>query len=88
MLERIDVMFDRSDTYTKVVAIIAQALNLDKNEVGESKSFDELGADSLDRLEMIMRFEETFGIDISDDQEADIKTVQQAVDIIHSLRTQ
>lgn len=80
-------MFDRDDTRTKVVTIVAEALNIDKKEIQESKSFDELGADSLDRLEMIMKFEETFGIDISDEQEAQIKTIKDAIDAVQKIRT-
>lgn len=80
-------MFDRDDTRTKVIDIVAKALNIDKNEVQESKSFDDLGADSLDRLEMIMKFEETFGISISDEQEAQIKTIKDAIDAVHEMRS-
>ncbi|MGB8467478.1 MAG: acyl carrier protein [Candidatus Babeliales bacterium] len=80
-------MFDKQDTTQKVTAIIASVLNTQESTIKPSASLETLGADSLDRLEIIMKLEETFGIDISDDDEAAIKTVQEAVNTVHSKRT-
>ena len=80
-------MFDRQDTTQKVIAVIAQTLHIDANTIKPDATLESLGADSLDRLEIIMRLEETFGLDISDDDEAKIKTIEEAVSAVHAQRT-
>ncbi len=79
--------FDIQDTNAKVIAIIVDTLAIDKASITPQSSFELLGADSLDMLEIIMKFEDTFGIEINDDEAANIKTVQEAVDNINRLRT-
>ena len=54
--------FDRADTYNKVVDIIIQKLKIEKNTVTPSATLQDLGADSLDMVEIIMKLEEQFGI--------------------------
>ena len=67
----------------KVKQIIKDQLGVEDNEISPTASFvDDLGADSLDRVELIMAFEEAFDIEIPDDQAETIKTVQDAVDYI------
>ena len=67
----------------KVKQIIKDQLGVEDNEITPSASFvDDLGADSLDRVELIMAFEEAFDIEIPDEQAETIKTVQDAVDYI------
>jgi acyl carrier protein len=67
----------------KVKQIIIEQLSVEDSEVTPKASFvDDLGADSLDRVEMIMAFEEAFDLEIPDDQAENIKTVQDAVDYI------
>lgn len=67
----------------KVKQIIKDQLGVEDNEISPAASFvDDLGADSLDRVELIMAFEEAFDIEISDEQAESIKTVQDAVDYI------
>jgi acyl carrier protein len=69
----------------QVKAIIAENLNVDEAEVKPEASFiNDLGADSLDQVELIMAFEEKFGIEIPDDQAEKISTVQAAVDYIQA----
>jgi acyl carrier protein len=79
--------FSKEDTTGKVVEIIAEKLNMPKENIKLEVSFQELGADSLDVVEMIMSFEETFGIEIKDEEAEKIKTIQNAVDLIHAART-
>ena len=79
--------FDINDTFAKVAAIIVDTLNIDKVQVTPQASLEALGADSLDMLELIMKFEDTFGIEINDDEATHIKTVQEAVDAINRTRT-
>ena len=67
----------------KVKQIIKDQLGVEDNEISPAASFvDDLGADSLDRVELIMAFEEAFDIEIPDEQAESIKTVQDAVDYI------
>ena len=64
----------------KVKQIIVEQLGVDESQVDRNASFvDDLGADSLDRVELIMAFEEAFDMEIPDDQAETIKTVKDAV---------
>lgn len=72
-----------SDVATKVKAIIIDKLGVDEAEVTDSASFtNDLGADSLDTVELIMEFEKEFDIEISDDEAEKIATVQDAIKYI------
>lgn len=79
--------FTTQDTEQKVVAIIAEKLNIPAAKVTLASTFKDLGADSLDIVEIIMGFEESFGIEIQDQDAEKIKTVGQAIDLIHESRT-
>jgi acyl carrier protein len=71
--------------FEKVAKIIENQLGVDLPEVTPQADFhDDLGADSLDVIELVMEFEEMFNIQIPDDDAMEIKTVQQAVDYIKS----
>ena len=72
-----------SDVQTKVAAIIVDKLGVEESEVTSEANFtNDLGADSLDTVELIMEFEKEFNIAIQDDQAEKIATVGQAVDYI------
>ena len=72
-----------SATEEKVKQIIVEQLGVDEGEVTSSASFvDDLGADSLDTVELVMAFEESFDIEISDENAEKIRTVKDAVDYI------
>ena len=76
-----------SDVATKVKAIIIDKLGVDEGEVTGSASFtNDLGADSLDTVELIMEFEKEFDIQIPDDQAENIGTVGQAVSFIEEAK--
>ncbi|MBQ2968838.1 MAG: acyl carrier protein [Bacteroidaceae bacterium] len=67
----------------RVKAIIVDKLGVDESEVTPNASFtNDLGADSLDTVELIMELEKEFGMSIPDDQAEKISTVQDAVDYI------
>ena len=72
-----------SDIASRVKAIIVDKLGVDENEVTEEASFtNDLGADSLDTVELIMEFEKEFNIGIPDDQAETIATVGEATKYI------
>jgi acyl carrier protein len=67
----------------KVKSIIVEQLGVDADEVTPAASFtDDLGADSLDIVELVMAFEEEFGIEIPDEDAENITTVQDAINYI------
>jgi acyl carrier protein len=67
----------------KIKQIIAEQLGVDENEITPSSSFvDDLGADSLDTVELVMALEENFNLEIPDDDAEKIRTVQDAMDYI------
>ena len=72
-----------SDLGTKVRAIIIDKLGVDEGEVTNNASFtNDLGADSLDTVELIMEFEKEFDIQIPDDKAENISTVKDAISFI------
>jgi len=74
-----------SDTSERVISIVMEHLGLEKDKVTENSSFiDDLGADSLDTVELVMAFEEEFSIEIPDDDAVIINTVKDAVSFIES----
>lgn len=79
--------FTTEETMQKVQEIIAEKLSIPVENIKADSTFKDLGADSLDIVEMIMSFEEAFGIEIQDEDAEKIKTVQEAVDHMHPART-
>lgn len=76
-------MADASEILSKVRSIIVDQLGVEEAQVTPTASFiDDLGADSLDIVELIMAFEEEFDLDIPDEEAEKIGTVQDAVDYI------
>ena len=74
----------KDEILTQLRPIIAEQLGVEESEVKEDASFtDDLNADSLDLVEMIMSLEEKFHVQISDEDAEQIKTVDQAVEFIY-----
>ncbi len=72
-----------SDTAERVQKIVVEHLGVEADKVTEKASFiDDLGADSLDTVELVMAFEEEFSIEIPDDAAEKIATVKDAIDFI------
>ncbi len=83
MLEKEIVM----STEQEMIDIIAEQLSVDKEKVVPGASFvDDLGADSLDLVELIMAMEEGFDIEIPDEDAESITTVQHAIDYVNKLK--
>ncbi|ETJ34457.1 Acyl carrier protein, partial [human gut metagenome] len=73
--------------FDKVKAIVVEQLGVDEAEVTIDSTFiDDLGADSLDIVELIMAFEEEFNVEIPDDVAEKIKTVKDTVEYIDSAK--
>ena len=74
-----------SDVEARVKKIVVEQLNVKEEEVSNESSFvDDLGADSLDTVELVMALEEEFGCEIPDEEAEKITTVQQAIDYINA----
>jgi acyl carrier protein len=74
---------EREEIIEKVKAVIVEQLNVEEEDVTEDASFiDDLGADSLDIVELVMALEDKFGISIPDEEAENIKTVGNAVEFI------
>jgi acyl carrier protein len=72
----------------RVIEIVAEQLGVDKDKVTPETSFvNDLGADSLDTVELVMELEEEFDINIPDDAAEKIQTVGQAVEYIESTQS-
>ena len=73
-----------SDIISRVISVVAEQLSVEAAEIRPESSFqDDLGADSLDLVELIMAMEEEFDIKIDDEAAQKLKTVQLAVDFIN-----
>tara|TARA_B100002051_G_scaffold195676_1_gene185551 strand:+ start:819 stop:1052 length:234 start_codon:yes stop_codon:yes gene_type:complete len=76
-----------SDVADRVKKIVIEHLGVDEDKVVENASFiDDLGADSLDTVELVMAFEEEFGCEIPDDAAENILTIKDATDFIESTQ--
>ena len=74
-----------SDVEAKVKGIVAEQLGVDEAEVNNKSSFiDDLGADSLDTVELVMALEEAFETEIPDEDAEKITTVQAAIDYVNN----
>ena len=72
-----------SDIETRVKSVVVEQLGVDESEVTNAASFvDDLGADSLDTVELVMALEEEFGTEIPDEEAEKITTVQLAIDYV------
>lgn len=79
--------FDKQDTFAKIVDILVSKLDIDKKAIVAESTFQDLGADSLDLLEIIMRLEEQFGIEINDEDAEKMNKMHDVVDYIQERRT-
>ena len=67
----------------RVKKVVAEQLNINEADIkNESAFIDDLGADSLDTVELVMALEDEFGVEIPDDQQEKLRTVQNAIDFI------
>ncbi len=75
-----------SSTEEQVKKIVIDHLGIEESKItSDSKFIEDLGADSLDTVELVMAFEEKFNIEIPDDAAETIRTIQNAIDFIDSI---
>ncbi len=79
--------FDKQNTQDKVAAIVATKLSIDPSTIKSDSNLQDLGADSLDLVEITMKLEEQFGIEIDDAKAENLKNVNDVVEYVHSMRT-
>jgi acyl carrier protein len=75
------------DTADKIVAIIAEKLHIEPSTINAQSTLQDLGADSLDMVDIIMKVEEEFGIEINDEDAEKIHNVQDVINYVHELRS-
>lgn len=74
---------NREQVFVLIQAHLADELDLDPDQIGEQTRFkDDLGADSLDLYTLVQELEDTYGVQVSDEQASEILTVAQAVDFV------
>ena len=74
------------ETETKVIEIVSEQMGVDKSEITRETHFiNDLNADSLDTVELVMEFEDEFELSIPDEEAEKIQTVGQAIDYIKSV---
>lgn len=78
---------NREEVATKVKDLVVEGLGVEEDKVHEDSTFmDDLGADSLDVVELVMSFEEEFGIEIYDEEAENIHTVRDSINLIAKKR--
>jgi acyl carrier protein len=75
-----------SETASKITSIIAEKLHIDVANVNAQSTLQDLGADSLDMVDIVMKVEEEFGIEINDEDAEKLHTVQDFINYVHNLR--
>ena len=77
---------EMNETAQKISAIIADKLHVDVATVNPQATLQDLGADSLDMVDIIMKIEEEFGIEINDEDAEKLHNVQDVINYVHALR--
>lgn len=78
--------WDRTEIYNKVIDIAADVLGIEPDELSETTTFDDLDANSLDRLQLVTAMEDEFDLEIADDVLMSINSVADAIDAIESAQ--
>ncbi len=85
LIARKEILISMASVDERVKQIIVEQLGVEESEVTPTASFvDDLGADSLDTVELVMAFEEAFEIEIPDEDAEKIRTVKDAIDYINA----
>lgn len=76
---------DRTDIRNKVIALLGHILKVSKESIKDESTLESLGADSLNRVQIVMELEDAFGVEISDDDAEKLTTVNSTVEHIQQL---
>lgn len=79
-------MFDKQDTMQRIRTIVAEKLSIEPQTISPQSTLQDLGADSLDMVEIIMNIEEEFGIQINDEEAEKLHTMAEVVNYVHERR--
>lgn len=77
---------DRTEIFNKVADIASDVLGIDIDQITEETTFDDLDADSLDRLQLVTAFEDEFGIEMDEERLLSISSVADAIDAIEATQ--
>jgi len=77
---------EMNDTARKIATIIADKLHVDAATITPQSTLQDLGADSLDMVDIVMKIEEEFGIEINDENAERLHNVQDVINYVHELR--
>uniref|UniRef100_A0A7S2TEZ4 Acyl carrier protein n=1 Tax=Lotharella oceanica TaxID=641309 RepID=A0A7S2TEZ4_9EUKA len=81
---RMHIAASNEEVFEKVKDIVSEQLSIEKEKVSETSTFADLGADSLDTVEIVMAIEEAFGVEVPEDAAAEMSNLKEAVDYIVS----
>ncbi len=79
-------MIEKQDTHEKIIAIIANKLRKNKEDISSSATLEDVGADSIDMVDIIMKIEEDFDIEIDDEKAENLKNISDVISYVHELR--
>lgn len=79
---------EKKDTHEKIVAIIAQKLHKSKEDIATNATLEDVGADSIDMVDIVMKIEEDFDIEIDDEKAEALKNISDVIEYVHNLRVQ
>lgn len=77
---------DRTEMFDKVAEVASDVLGIDKDEITLETTFDDLDADSLDRLQLVTAIEDAFDMEVPDDKLEQMNSVADALDVIESVK--
>merc|ERR1712146_252680 len=81
---RMTIAASNEEVFGKVQDIVAEQLSIEKDKITEASTFADLGADSLDTVEIVMAIEDAFGVEVPEDAAAEMSNLKEAVDYIVS----
>ena len=70
---------DKQDTFDRIKAIVVEKLNIDEHTIHPESTLQDLGADSLDMVELMMKMEDEFGVEIPEDETENLKSIGDVV---------
>ncbi len=75
---------ERTEIFAKVVDVVSDVLGMNPDEITEQTSFDDLDADSLDRLQLVTAFEDEFDVELAEERLNSINSIADAIDAIEA----